>query len=75
MCLQRFIHAFAPLHEQDDGADDPDLSVALTRSIATLSSPDLLYIIRGNGYFSQDVGDTSFLLWEGSDIYFAAIRY
>ena len=45
------------------GADDPDLSVALTRSTATLSSPDLLCIIRGNGYFSKAVGDTSFLLW------------
>ena len=27
--------------------------------MATLSSPDLLYIIHGNGYFSQAVGDTS----------------
>ena len=45
------------------GADDIDLSVALTRSTPTLSSPDLLYIIHGNGYFSQAVGDTSFPLW------------
>ena len=29
------------------------------------SSPDLLYIVRGNGYFSQAVGDTSFPLWHG----------
>ena len=42
---------------------DPDLSVALTRSTVTLHSPDLLCIIRGNGHFSQAVGDTSFPLW------------
>ena len=47
------------------GADDPDLSTALTRSTArvTLLSPDLLSIICGNGNFSQAVGDTSFPLW------------
>ena len=27
------------------GADDPDLSITLTKSTATLISPDLLYII------------------------------
>ena len=48
-------------HDWGGGADDPDPS--LTRSMATLSSPDLLYIIHGNCYFSQDVGDTSFPLW------------
>ena len=31
-------------HDQGCGADDPDLSVALTRSMATLSSPDILYL-------------------------------
>ena len=42
--------------------------MALNRSRATLLSHDLLYIIRGNGYFSQAVGDTSFPLWaEQSD--------
>ena len=50
-------------HDWGVGADDPDLSVALTRSMATLSSSDLLYIIRLNVYFSQAVGDTSFPLW------------
>ena len=44
-------------------ADDPDLSIAFTKSMATLSSPDILYIVRGNGYFSQAAGDTSFPLW------------
>ena len=29
---------------------------AITKSMATLRSPDLLYINHGNGYFSQDVG-------------------
>ena len=33
------------------------------RPTATLSSPDLLYNMSGNGYFSQAVGDTSFPLW------------
>ena len=42
------------------GADDPDLSVALTRTTDTLRHPDILYIIHWNGYFSQPVGDTSF---------------
>ena len=37
---------------------DPDHSVALTRCMATLCSPDLLHIIHGNGHFSQAVGDT-----------------
>ena len=44
-------------------ADNPDLSVDLTRSMATLRSPDLFYIICGNGDFSQAVGNTSFPLW------------
>ena len=40
------------------GTDDPDLSIALTRSTATLRNPDLLYIIHGNGNFSEAVHDT-----------------
>ena len=32
-----------------------------------MTSPDLLYIIRANGYFSQAVGNTSFLLWGARD--------
>ena len=43
---------------------DPDLSVAKTRSMTTLSSPEILYIIHGNGHFSQAVCDTSFSLWQ-----------
>ena len=50
-------------HDSGSGANDPDLSVTLTTSTATLRSTDLLYIIHNNGYFSQAVGDTSFLLW------------
>ena len=37
------------------------LSLALTK--ATLHSPDLLYIIHGNGYFSWAVTDSSFPIW------------
>ena len=47
----------AIFHDRSSGADDPDISITLTRSTATLSSPDLLYIIHGHGYFSQAVGD------------------
>ena len=39
----------ATFHYWGSGADDPDLFVTLTRSTATLSRPNLLYIIRGNG--------------------------
>ena len=45
-----FCMLYATFHDWGGGADDPDLSVALTRSMATLSSPDFLYIIHGNGY-------------------------
>ena len=55
------------------GADDPDLSVAHIRSMATLHNHNLLYIIHGNGYFSQTVGDASFPLWALLDAAFSAI--
>ena len=63
MCLFANIYTcFPPLSMT--GADDPDLSVTLTRSKATLRNPDLLYIIYANGgYFSQAVFDNSFPLW------------
>ena len=44
-------------------ADDPDLSVALTRSTATLRSPDVFYTIRRNCSFSQGDPDSNFPLW------------
>ena len=46
--------------DQGSRANDPDLSVVFTRSMAGLSSPDLSYIIHGNGYFSQTAGPYSF---------------
>ena len=45
------------------GADDPDLSVALTRSTATFHTPEILHIIRRNCYTSQGDPDSSFPLW------------
>ena len=60
MWLQIFTHTF---HDFGGGADDPHLSAALTRSTATLSSYDFLYIIHGNGCFFQAVGDTSFFCY------------
>ena len=56
-------------------SDDPDLSIALTRSTATLSSPGLLYIIRGNCYLSKPVGNTSFLLWQLSYPWAVGVMY
>ena len=65
----------ATLHYWGGGADDPYLSVVLTRSMATLSSPNLLYIIHGNGYFSQAVGDTSFALWSSYNMHVRHIAF
>ena len=53
---------------------DPDLSVALNRSTATLHNSDLLHIIHGNGHFYQAVGDTSFLLWVSANLNKIVIR-
>ena len=74
MCLQIFIHAFwlLPKIVFFTTFHDPNLSVALTRSKATLRSPDHLYIIRANGNFYQAVGDASFALWS-SLAYFALV--
>ena len=64
LCVCKYLYMLsATFHDRGNGADDPDLPVTLTRTTATLSSPDLLYIIHGNGYFSQAVGDTSFSIW------------
>ena len=41
------------------GANDPDLSVALTRSTATFHSPQILYIISRNCYTSQGDPDSN----------------
>ena len=64
ICVCKYLYMLsATFHDWGGGVDDPDLSIALTRSAATLSSPDLLHIICENGYFVQAVGDTSFPLW------------
>ena len=45
-----------------------DLSVTLTRAMVTFCGPDLLYIICGNGNFSQAVRDSSFPLWPTANV-------
>ena len=43
-----------------NGANDPDFSVDLTRSMAIFSAPEILYIIRRNCCTSQGDPDSSF---------------
>ena len=50
----------ATFHDRDNGADDPDFSVDLTRSTATLRTPEILYIISRNCYTSQGDPDSTF---------------
>ena len=70
MCLQILIHAFRTFHGRGIGADDPDFSVDLTWSTATIHTPEILYIIRINCYDSQGDPDSSFpyLATASSDI-------
>ena len=53
----------ATFHYWGGIANDPDLYVALTRSMATFRCPEILYIIRRNCYTSQGDHDSSFPLW------------
>ena len=50
----------ATFHDRGSGADDPDFSVHLTRSMATLHTPEILYIICRNCYSSHSQGDPDF---------------
>ena len=50
----------ATFHDWGVGADDPDFSVDLTWSTATICTPEILYIIRRNFYTSQGDPDSSF---------------
>ena len=50
----------ATFHDWGGGADDPDFSVDLTRSMATFRTPEILYIIRRNCYTTQGDPDSSF---------------
>ena len=50
----------ATFHDQGSGADNPDFSIDLTRSMATFRTPKILYIIRRNCYTSQGDPDSSF---------------
>ena len=61
MCLQIFIHAFRHFRWPGrGGANDPDFSIDLSRSRATLRTTEILYIFRGNCYTSQGDPDSSF---------------
>ena len=53
----------ATFHDLGGGENDPDLSVDLTRSMATFHTPEILYRIRRNCYTSQGDPDSSFPLW------------
>ena len=65
MCVCKYLFMLsATFHDWGGRADDPNLSVALTRSMAAFHSPDLLYIIRRNCYTSQGDPDSSFPLWK-----------
>ena len=50
----------ATFNAQGIGADDPDFSVDLNRSTATIRIPEILYIIHRNCYTSQGDPDFSF---------------
>ena len=47
-------------HDWGGGADDPDVSIDLTWSTATIHTPEILYIIRRNCQTSQGDTDSSF---------------
>ena len=50
----------ATFYDQEGGADNPDFSVDLTWSMATIRTIEILYIIRRNCYTSQGDPDSSF---------------
>ena len=50
----------AIFHDRGGGADDPDFSVDLTWSTATIRTPEIWYIISRNCYTSQGDPDSSF---------------
>ena len=52
MCLQIFIHTFRHFPWPGHRGDDPDFSVDLTWSTATIRTPEILYIIHRNCYTS-----------------------
>ena len=63
ICVCKYLHMVsATFHDWGGGADDPELSVDLTRSTATFRTPEILYIIRRNCYTSQGDPDSSFPL-------------
>ena len=66
ICVCKYLYMLpTTFHDRGGGADDPDLSVALTMSTATFHSPDILYIICRNCYTPQAQGDpdSSFPSW------------
>ena len=64
ICVCKYLQMLsATFHYWVGGADDPDLSVDLTRSAATFRTPEILYIIHRNCYTSQGDPDSSFPLW------------
>ena len=50
----------ATFHDWGGGADDPDFSIDLTWSTATIRTHEILYIICRNCYTSQGDPDSSF---------------
>ena len=73
-CVCKYLYMLsASFHDRGCGADDPDISFAVTRSTTTFRCPDLLYIIRRNCYSSQGDSDSSFPLWWESMLYIKII--
>ena len=49
ICIYKYLYmVFATFHDWGGGADDPDLSITLTRSTATFLTPEILFIICRN---------------------------
>ena len=64
ICVCKYLYMLsATVHDWGVGADDPDFSGDLTRSMATFRTLEILYIIYRNCYTSQGDPDSSFLLW------------
>ena len=59
----------ATFHDWGSGANDPDFSVDLTWSTATIRTPEILYVILRNCYTSQGDPDSSFPYLLGNMLY------
>ena len=74
ICLCKYLYMLsATFHDLCSVADDPDLSIALTRSTATFRSPEIIFIICRNCYTSRGDPDSSFPLWFWYHSYYADV--